>query len=890
MIPKRPSRSLLAVAAAAALALALAPRAARAQSCNPAMPASGDTVICSGIIEDGFVTPGGVNNITVELLDGTQMRNNDGVDGIGDPTLSVNDGSTVTLRTSSAVGNGRTPTPDPNDMDPPPVADGIGILAGNGNTIVVEKGSNVLTGNGGTGISVGDGNAIILEAGDPVLRIPGGNVTADSSQGPATSISLGSNNTVTIGEGAVVGGQSLIVTVALSDTTIQAKAGASGNTIVNEGGITGLTPQFGGMGVGIDLSASGVAMPNTIENRITGLINMEDTVAILGGPGVDNVMNRGRIIGDVDLGDGDDTILNESVLAGEVQLGAGNDTFVQSTFFSIPNVDGGGNTDTLRLTGPDASLIAFGPAFVRNFETFEIQGGTWGLIGSDATLTSTTVTAGTVAPLGTVTLSGDYVQAAGSTFRVRLLGGNQSDRLALGGSATIQPGALLETEALGSVDENSLFTVLTAAGGVTGSFDLPTTQLTAVLTFGQIVQPNAILLGLARLPYSAPATTANQFATGAHLDAIRAAGATGDMATVLSAFDAFQTGPYQVALDLLHPEAYDAQTSGMIWRGRSFAEVALQRRPGCEPVAWPRDTRVVSRSACGESGWTPWLATWGEFFERDGGAGHIDFDSLGGDLALGADRRLGEDWLLTGYLGVGGSTIDVTTSGEAQLYSAEAGLAVAWSRWGLGLRGAAAYGHGWHHTRRDIFLTPSIARAARSTHESNRVTGTLEAGYSIPLGRFVVEPVASVDWTWIGQDALSEQGAASLDLQVDSRDDSVLSSTAGLRLSTEFMKYGYSVDWLEWADGVWRPELSARWREVWSGRERDIDGRLAGAPAGVGTFTVSGRDARRGAEVGARMMFQPYGWGAQVGLAYDGFYGDGTFNHFVGLEARVPLP
>jgi outer membrane autotransporter protein len=309
-------------------------------------------------------------------------------------------------------------------------------------------------------------------------------------------------------------------------------------------------------------------------------------------------------------------------------------------------------------------------------------------------------------------------------------------------------------------------------------------------------------------------------------------------------------------------------------------------------VPWGVDPSVLGLSACTESGWTPWLATWGEFAEREGTNAHIDYETLGGDLALGADRRVGERWLLTGYLGTGGSEIEVGAIGEAQLYSAEVGAAAAFALDGFSARGAAAYGHGWHHTRRDIRVG-SIMRSARSDHASDRVTAELETGYAFDLGTsygWFLEPLASLDGTWIGQESLDEQGAASLDLSVDSRSDFVLSSMLGLRVGSEFVKAGYNVDWLEWANGVWRPEITAGWREIWTGRERDLDARLSGAPAGVGSFTVSGDDEERGAQVGARVLFQPAGTRIQAGLDFDGFFGDGTDNYFVGLELRVPIP
>jgi hypothetical protein len=68
-------------------------------------------------------------------------------------------------------------------------------------------------------------------------------------------------------------------------------------------------------------------MSARLENR--GLIKGAE-VAILGGGGEETVINHGRIVGDVVLGDGDDTYVGGkgSSLAGDLVLGDGDDVVV----------------------------------------------------------------------------------------------------------------------------------------------------------------------------------------------------------------------------------------------------------------------------------------------------------------------------------------------------------------------------------------------------------------------------------------------------------------------------------------------------------------------------------------------------------------------------------
>jgi hypothetical protein len=68
-------------------------------------------------------------------------------------------------------------------------------------------------------------------------------------------------------------------------------------------------------------------MSSTLENF--GLVEGA-AIAVLGGDGQETVINHGRIVGDVDLGDGDDTFLfgNGGTVAGDVFLGDGDDRVV----------------------------------------------------------------------------------------------------------------------------------------------------------------------------------------------------------------------------------------------------------------------------------------------------------------------------------------------------------------------------------------------------------------------------------------------------------------------------------------------------------------------------------------------------------------------------------
>ena len=398
---------------------------------------------------------------------------------------------------------------------------------------------------------------------------------------------------------------------------------------------------------------------------------------------------------------------------------------------------------------------------------------------------------------------------------------------------------------------------------------------------------DSLAVEFSRFSYASTAATGNQTATGIHLDEIFAARPTGDMATVLDKLDMLSTPELQAALDALHPEAYDAQTSAILSFGRSVAELAAFRRPRCEEVVYERRPEIVAPSPCSR-GWMPWGSAFGLFAKRDGKSGHIDFDHSGGGLLLGADYPLGDHFLVYGFLGGGYTGVDIDGVGDGSLFSATLGAGGRWSLGGSRIDGLLGYARGWHEQKRDIDF-PGISQTAKADYGSNLFMALVKAGHTFRFGSLDLEPLATVEYGYLMEDGFGESGAGDIDLDVDKRSNSVLSTTAGARLAYTLFKWEYLGDYLEWADGVWTPELTARWRGNWIGRERDLDARMVGAPAGVSGFTVGGQDAEQGLQVGAGVAFQPLRLRMSIRADYDGFYGDGSMIHRIGASIRIPL-
>ena len=165
----------------------------------------------------------------------------------------------------------------------------------------------------------------------------------------------------------------------------------------------------------------------------------------------------------------------------------------------------------------------------------------------------------------------------------------------------------------------------------------------------------------------------------------------------------------------------------------------------------------------------------------------------------------------------------------------------------------------------------------------------VEAEYAFERGAWTLAPMASIDYTALLQDAFSETGARPVSLRVESRTDHVVTLRAGLELSGTLRKSGYWTELLEHADGVWRPVLSVRWRQVASGAERDVSARFVDdSAAAVGLLTVTGDAPGMGFEVGAGIDWTPkVADRLTFGMRYDLFAWSGVARH--DLVGRVRL-
>jgi len=590
--------------------------------------------------------------------------------------------------------------------------------------------------------------------------------------------------------------------------------------------------------------------------------------------------------------DGVEVIENQGDIRGRILHGSGDDRYLvgpSSTFTG--SLEGGPGVDTVELLlGSGRDPYDLGLA--SDFERLTIEaGGRWSVTGVGSYAETVVETLGTLLLQSgaSATLSGSLRQQPTSLLDAEGDPTSWSVPLHVDGEVRLEPDGLIRFLPTAPVLVDATIVVLEADGGLV--VEDPSRYLafgeTALLRAEPEFRPNELALRVTVLDFGTAATTPNQRALGSHLDAIDAAGPDAGLQALLDGLEALSPADYPIALDQLHPEAYDAQTSAILASADRMTSALLERPSYCIGREQERRSDPRTGLPCRTRPLEPWSSVFGLVQERSGDAGHTSHEGSAWGMLFGLDRRLGPGLLVSGSVGGSRHVLRVAQVGKARITTADFGLHAAWARGPLRLQGVAGYGYDWHESYRNIAF-PGFARTAEARFNSHRLSGRLAGGWDFDLRGVRLAPVASLDWTALFRQGFDETGAGPASLSLPSRSDAIWTTRFGLELDTAYHKKGYWTDFLEMADGVWWPSLGLHWREVASGDDRPLDARLASAPAGVGEFRVRGADARHGFEVGAGLRFTPtHADRLTIGLRYDGFFWQGVREHDFGADVRL---
>ncbi|MCW2338622.1 outer membrane autotransporter protein [Sphingobium sp. B2D3A] len=587
--------------------------------------------------------------------------------------------------------------------------------------------------------------------------------------------------------------------------------------------------------------------------------------------------------GEFDLSGTDQTVAGLSGAGGTVSLGTSTLTVNQSS-----NTLFGGSfsgSGTIALNGPSSAPVSInltGESFGSFTGALNLEGivtrvnGSMGgtiTVGSDAALGGrgqvnniVVGNGGTLLPgnsIGTLTAAGNVVFQAGSTYEVEVNAEGESDKLIVGGTATIQGGTVSVLAAAGNYRFSNEYTIITAAGGVTGQFaatdvDLP--FLTPELSY----DANNVRLVLTRnnRSFESVAVTPNQLAVALALDA------SDDNASLSRAV----AGQLEEAGAV---RAFDA-LSGELWATTGTLMVDGTRRLGDMVIGRMEQADVVSRTLAGAGSSARTLrdgstAVWGQgigawsTLKSNGNAIKATQSTFG--FITGVDTGLG-GWRLgvafaheQNKVRVDGRSSEATVNGNSALVYAGGG-------WGA-LRARIGASYSWldvNGTRKVAFL--GVNDALAGDYDARSASAFGEVSYALPLGAVTAEPFAGVTHVHLKSDAFTETGSALTALGVTDSTRDVTYTTLGLRL-------GGAVPVS--ATTVLSPRVSAAWLRSFG----DVDATSRNILSTGEAFSVAGlpttRDTLR-LEGGVQANIMP---GGSIGATYVGNIGDQWKDHGV---------
>ena len=510
-------------------------------------------------------------------------------------------------------------------------------------------------------------------------------------------------------------------------------------------------------------------------------------------------------------------------------------------------VNGFGNN--LTLQGP--GLVAFDGAVDLGGGNFAVQQGTARINGSLAATTITVgqqgtltgngpvvgdvIHAGTLAPgnsIGTLNIMGSFTQTAGSTYQVEVNNQGQSDKVVVTGKAILQGGTVSFLPMSNSFASQQTYTILTAAGGVTGSYS--GVQSNYAFLFPSLAyDANNVYLNVAR-SFARGGQTANQAAVGAALDA-SAASASSDFASTLSTLTLMDPVTGATTLNALSGQNYAAFSSV----GVASAQLFMSNFAGQAGGGSRGANRVALAAACDVACDTTAPARWGAWGGAIGGLGTLTGNANAGGLtytlggfAAGLDYRLSPNFLVGVTLGFNSGSQWVSGfQGMGTTSTIQAGLYGSFTQGPAYVDVLAAYAYSDNWMTRPIAVPGLAAVTAQGRTGANQFFGQIETGYRFELGGIAdayLTPFVRLQGATSTQNAFSESGAGALGLSVAAQTTSSLRTVLGAQLGAAFD--------LGWRDRL-AMQLRLGWGHEFSDTARPVTAAFLGAPlAGFTTY------------------------------------------------------
>jgi len=503
--------------------------------------------------------------------------------------------------------------------------------------------------------------------------------------------------------------------------------------------------------------------------------------------------------------------------------------------------------NTLIMTGDSnytgATTVDIGELQVRNAITSDVAVNAAGVL-SGAGRVGSVDNSGIVQPgdfgTGRLRIDGIFTQTAAGQTDIDIddggtIPGTNNDHLDVAEAANLN-GTLNVIAAPGSFANGTRYTVLTAAGGVNGTFGSVTDNL-SLFDVTAIYQSNDVLIELQRmLSLEDAGVTANQRSVGAALDRI-ALTATGELQTLINDVGAASAADQQQALSQLSGDVYGSTQTIGLQSGMQFQNSVNERLinngqflidEGDALAALPDSSsgdEWMVRGQCPSNlrrAWAQGFGTSGQF-GSDGNAPGGDYRQ--GGFAVGFD--VGRDE--TGVIGISSGNsflnFDQGNGANGQMESHQVGLYAIRRIDALYVLGSTNYGYS------DLDVTRTVQGGnVQGDPIAHQFGAYVETGWSIDSGLMRFQPLAALQHQLFAQQGFAETGGPGALIVARSQADSLRTHLGG-RLSIAELQDGSGRQWSPYIHGRWVAELLDN--------DRLVSAAINGAPAG-GSFVTAG--------------------------------------------------
>lgn len=407
---------------------------------------------------------------------------------------------------------------------------------------------------------------------------------------------------------------------------------------------------------------------------------------------------------------------------------------------------------------------------------------------------------GTVAPgnsIGTLNVSGNVSFASGSTYEVEA-NATSSDKIIATGAATLTGGTVSLIPYQGALlRAGTTYTILTAAGGVSGAFDgisfsqallflTPSLSYDANDVYASIVQSRSFASVAASGNQAHAATAIESLGAGSSLyDAVAL---QSDVATTRQAFQALDGEIHaNVKASILEDQAaFGRVLSGRLAQASDnetgLAAPVTAKASGRDRIMYGDKIANAAATSSAKLDPTLWAQGFGGWGRREGDANSGNFKHQDKGLMTGVDWMLGDKWrmgLAFGYDRADYDQDDKTgASGTADRYSLSAYGGRSWGK--LSLRTGLTYAYSDIDTKRWVSF-PYFSDNLKASYGAHSVSGFAETAYAFGDKDSKAEPFANFAYGYVDVPGFTENGGAAALTAKDSS-EALGTTTLGARV------------------------------------------------------------------------------------------------------------